>query len=157
MSKCGANSVCTSMPRYDNCMCQSGCVKKTVRQCTQWWCSSDTSCTFVKSDALKSYRCYKVLSLSSDLVVDALRSVHKILITYPKISTLYDGVQGMLLFMCANLTHLYQHWRFQSCQVTHAGELLWVSVSNNHNWPEFYPGNAQAFPGLEPPMSIRTQ
>ena len=40
------------------------------------------------------------------------------------------------------------HWQFQSCQVTWAGDTCsgatmshgWVSVSNNHNWPEFYPG-----------------
>ena len=25
-------------------------------------------------------------------------------------------------------------------------------VRNKHNWPEFYPGNARACPGLEPPM-----
>ena len=27
-----------------------------------------------------------------------------------------------------------------------------IVVSNKHNWPEFYPGNAWACPGLEPPM-----
>ena len=27
-----------------------------------------------------------------------------------------------------------------------------IVVSNKHNWPEFYLGNARACPGLEPPM-----
>ena len=96
-------------------------------------------------------------------------------------------------------------WRFQSCQVTRAGDMhgvrgklgqatctacavsLWVEknpvpppnrraldcsvvltvgrlcpivpqdnivVSNKHNWPEFYSGNARGCPSLEPPMSI---
>ena len=27
-----------------------------------------------------------------------------------------------------------------------------VSVSNNHNWPEYYPGNAWACQGLELPV-----
>ena len=27
-----------------------------------------------------------------------------------------------------------------------------IVVNNNHNWPEFYPGNARAWPGLEPPI-----
>ena len=31
----------------------------------------------------------------------------------------------------------------------------WISmVSSKHNWPEFYPGNARACPGLEPPMFL---
>ena len=29
-----------------------------------------------------------------------------------------------------------------------------IVVSNKHNWPEFYLGNARACPGLEPPMLI---
>ena len=29
-----------------------------------------------------------------------------------------------------------------------------IVVSNKHNWPEFYPGNPRACPGLEPPMKI---
>ena len=33
----------------------------------------------------------------------------------------------------------------------------WVAVvSNKHNWPEFYLGNAWACPGLKPPMYIYT-
>ena len=35
-------------------------------------------------------------------------------------------------------------------QAIHAAEPLRVSISNNHNWPEFYQGNAQACPGPEP-------
>ena len=27
-----------------------------------------------------------------------------------------------------------------------------IVLSNKHNWPEFYPGNAWACPGLEPPV-----
>ena len=30
-----------------------------------------------------------------------------------------------------------------------------IVVSNKHNWPKFYPGNARVCPGLEPPMTIR--
>ena len=41
-------------------------------------------------------------------------------------------------------------------QATHAAVPLcysWISArSNKHNWPEFYPGNTRAYPGLEPPM-----
>ena len=42
-------------------------------------------------------------------------------------------------------------------QATRAAELLRISAqSNKHNSPEFYPGNAWACPGLEPPMLHRT-
>ena len=33
-------------------------------------------------------------------------------------------------------------------QATRTAEPLQVSVSNNHDWPEFYPGNARVLPGF---------
>ena len=38
-------------------------------------------------------------------------------------------------------------------QPTCMAELLRASVSNNHDRPEFYLGNAWACPGLEPPVA----
>ena len=51
----------------------------------------------------------------------------------------------------------YIQWQFQSSQVTRAGDTrskaaMFSARSNKHNSPEFYPGNARACPGLEPPM-----
>ena len=37
-------------------------------------------------------------------------------------------------------------------QVTCTAEPLQVSVSNNHDWPEFYPGNAWVCPALKLPL-----
>ena len=31
-----------------------------------------------------------------------------------------------------------------------------IVVSNKHDWPKFYPGNARACPGLKPPMIYGT-
>ena len=62
----------------------------------------------------------------------------------------------ILLSYWLSMWTVWQHWQFQSCQVTWVGDMHGRAAmpqlsfcKHNHNWPEFYLGNAR---GLEPPL-----
>ena len=71
---------------------------------------------------------------------------------------------GIPIYMHMQLSYIDAHsGGFRAARLPQAGDtgsratMSQLSAwSNKHNWPEFYPGNARACPGLEPPMDAHS-